>query len=81
MPPATTTFPYRTTSQVAKLLGLSYPGLHSLMQRGKLDPLPAKDPGGRYFWTEDDVARARAAAAVDRRFGPRKRREAAAHAG
>jgi hypothetical protein len=52
--------------QAARELGWSITRLRSLIANGKIEP-PEKDSSGDYVWSDDDLERARQAAAIDRR--------------
>lgn len=67
------TLPLKTRS-AALAIGATVAQLRGAISNGKLDP-PEKDASGDYLWTDEDLDRARAALAVDRR---RKRPEAPA---
>jgi hypothetical protein len=54
------------SSQVIRLLGISYYRLVSTLRSGKMEP-PARDFSGDFIWLEADIERLRAALAVDRR--------------
>lgn len=67
----------KKTRQAAAELAISYCRLMSLIRCDKVAP-PAKDSSGDYLWTEADIAAAREALKVDRRFGPRPRKAVSA---
>ena len=46
---------------------LTYPGLMSAIRNDKIPP-PGKDISGDFVWTDEDIGRARAALACDRRL-------------
>jgi hypothetical protein len=48
---------YRSTREVAKLLGLNPSRLARALWDGRLTP-PARAPAGGFLWTVDDVERA-----------------------
>ena len=48
---------YRSTRQVARMLGLNPSRLARAIWDGRLDP-PAKAPGGGFLWTLEDIERA-----------------------
>jgi len=48
---------YRSTREVAKLLGLNPSRLARAVWDGRLTP-PGKAPGGAFLWTAEDVERA-----------------------
>ena len=48
---------YRSTREVAKLLGLNPSRLARAVWDGRLTP-PAKAPGGAFLWTKEDIERA-----------------------
>lgn len=48
---------YRSTREVAKLLGLNPSRLARAIWDGRLDP-PVRAPGGGFLWTLDDIERA-----------------------
>ena len=48
---------YRSTREVAKLLGLNPSRLARAVWDGRLTP-PARAPGGAFLWTKEDVERA-----------------------
>jgi hypothetical protein len=48
---------YRSTLQVAKLLGFNPSRLSRAVWDGRLTP-PARAPGGAFLWTAEDVERA-----------------------
>jgi predicted site-specific integrase-resolvase len=54
------------TAEAARLLGVTYARLFSLIRSGRLVS-PRKDGSGDYVWVAEDVDRARSALAVDRR--------------
>jgi hypothetical protein len=60
-----TAIPYLKTPAVARLLGVPYWRLWSLI-RWELIEAPAKDSSGDYVWLPDDVERAQKALVVDR---------------
>lgn len=43
---------------VARTLGISYPSLIRLIHTDKI-PAPAKDTAGDYWWSDQDIARAK----------------------
>jgi hypothetical protein len=57
---------FRKSTVAAHELGISYHRLISLLRSEKLSR-PQKDSSGDYVWTEQDLAAARQALAVDRR--------------
>src|SRR5262249_6703348 len=61
--------PFLKTSAVARLLGIQYVQLFSLIRNGRLEP-PSKDSSGDYVWLPEDVERARQALALLRRRLP-----------
>ena len=48
---------YRSTREVARLLGVNPSRLARAIWDGRLDP-PAKAPGGAFLWTNEDIERA-----------------------
>jgi DNA-binding transcriptional MerR regulator len=58
------------TREAAKQLGVSPTRLHLLISRNQLDP-PQKDGGGRFWWSTDDIKRAKAALEKSRSRGQR----------
>ncbi len=48
---------YRSTKEVARLLGVSISRLSRAVWEGRIDP-PQKAPGGAYLWTRRDVEHA-----------------------
>ena len=48
---------YRSTKEVARLLGVSISRLSRAVWEGRVDP-PEKAPGGAYLWTQRDVEHA-----------------------
>jgi len=48
---------YRSTKEVARLLGVSISRLSRATWEGRVDP-PEKAPGGAYLWTPRDVEHA-----------------------
>ena len=48
---------YRSTRDVARMLGINPSRLARAIWDGRLDP-PAKAPGGAFLWTPDDIGRA-----------------------
>jgi hypothetical protein len=65
-----TTIPYLKTPAVARLLGVPYWRLSSLIRWGRIEA-PAKDSSGHYVWLPDDVERARQALAGQQGGPPR----------
>jgi hypothetical protein len=57
-----TTIPYLKTPAVARLLGVPYWTLMSLLRWERIEA-PAKDSSGDYVWLPEDVERARQALA------------------
>jgi hypothetical protein len=58
--------PYRKTPVAARELEVKYYQLIGLIRYGHIDP-PQRDSSGDYIWTDDDLARARAALQARRR--------------
>jgi hypothetical protein len=58
------------------MLGITYTHLHALIRAGKV-PRPERDVSGDYWWSESDIANARAALAMPHRRG--RRRKVVAH--
>lgn len=58
--------PYRKTPVAARELGTTYHRLIGLIRFSKMVP-PERDSSGDYVWTDDDMARARQALAIDHR--------------
>ena len=56
------------TAVAAQILGVSYHQTIGLIRYAKLTPLPERDSSGDYWWTADDLERARQALATDRRL-------------
>ena len=48
---------YRSTRDVARMLGVNPSRLTRAIWDGRLDP-PTKAPGGAFLWTYDDIERA-----------------------
>jgi len=48
---------FRSTREVARLLGIGVSRLARAVWEGRVDP-PVKGPGGAYLWTRRDVERA-----------------------
>jgi len=48
---------YRSTREVASLLGVNPARISRAVWDGRLPP-PGKSPSGSYLWTEDDIRRA-----------------------
>jgi hypothetical protein len=57
---------FKKTPEAARALGVPYWRLSDAIRRGALTP-PQKDSSGDYVWGPDDIERARAALAIDRR--------------
>jgi hypothetical protein len=55
--------PYRKTPVAAKEVGLKYHQLIGLLRYGHIDP-PQRDSSGDFIWTDEDMARVRAALAA-----------------
>jgi hypothetical protein len=66
------TTPFKTR-QLCESLDVSHDVIMNALRRRKIQP-PAKDCSGDYIWGPEDIAAARAALAVDRRYGPRARK-------
>jgi hypothetical protein len=62
---------FLNTRAAARLLGRNANALHYLIQNDYLAE-PQKDASGNYLWFPEDIERARAALAIDRRKLPRK---------
>jgi hypothetical protein len=60
------------TCEVVKLVGRSYWAVIGAIRAKKVPP-PVKDASGDYLWTPLDIERLRAAFALDRRRGTRRR--------
>ena len=48
---------WRSTRDVARLLGIGPSRLARAVWDGRIDP-PTRAPGGAFLWTEDDIHRA-----------------------
>jgi hypothetical protein len=64
--PAAAPLPFLLTTEVARLLGISYACLMSALRSDRFER-PRKDSSGDYVWFPEDVARARKALASPRR--------------
>jgi hypothetical protein len=67
----TTTYPLlHKTPVAARMIGATLPQLRAAITNGKLAPPERRDESGHFLWDTEDLERARAALAVDRRRRP-----------
>jgi hypothetical protein len=56
---------FRKTPVAARMLGISFSRLHSLIRSGKI-AAPQKDTSGDFLWSDEDLASARKTLAASR---------------
>ena len=52
---------YRKTSEVARLINVSFWSLSAAIRRDRIKPRPQKDGSGDLIWSDEDIERAREA--------------------